>query len=128
MSYPMTECMVMTLIGYLFNRGLMGKTVSKTLSALRTLHLVEGHPSPCLRSDLVSAVIRGKANFDEEEQRSKQKRQPVTIKILKLLMLALLLDKSMSEEYRTLIRAVSCIAFNGAFRLHNCIENPSYDY
>ena len=117
MCFPMTETQIMTLIGYLFDRGLQGKTVSKTLSALRTLHLVEGHPSPSLRTELVSAVLKGKANFDEEEHRSHPKRQPVTLKVMRLLQITLRLNKLFSEAHKVLIFSIACIAFNGAFRL-----------
>ena len=116
MGFPMSENQTMTLIAYLFDRGLQGQTVSKTLSALRTLHLVEGLPSPCLRSDLVSAVLKGKANFDEEEHRSHPKRQPVTLKVMQLLQITLRLNKKFSESHKVLIFSIACIAFNGAFR------------
>ena len=116
MTFPMDENQILNLVGYLFDRGLKGKSVGKVLSSLRTLHMVEGVPSPCLRTQLVSAVIHGKENFDEEEQRSFPKRQPVTIKVLQLLQITLRLDKTRSDGYKKLIFAVACIAFNGALR------------
>ena len=117
MGFPMMENQIMTLIAYLFDRGLQGKTVSKTLSALRTLHLVEGLPSPILRSDLVAAVLRGKDNFDEEEHRNHPKRQPVMLKVMQLLQITLRLNKTYTEAHKVLINTIACIAFNGAFRL-----------
>ena len=116
MVFPLGETQIMTLIGFLFDRRLQGKSVSKVLSALRTLHMVEGVPVPCLRNELVSAVLRGKANFDEEEQRSAVKRQPVTLKVMHLLEVTLKLDKTLSEGHKKLIWAVACVAFNGCFR------------
>lgn len=46
MNFPMTSNDVFHLVGYLFNvKGVKGTTVSKVLSAVRTLHLVEGWSS-----------------------------------------------------------------------------------
>lgn len=125
MCFPLGETQVMTLIGYLFNRDLQGKTVSKVLSALRTLHMVEGVPVPCLRNGLVNAVLRGKANFDEEEQRAAIKRQPVTLKVMHLLEVTLKLDKTLSEEHKKLTWAVACIAFNGCFRCGELLSSTA---
>ena len=58
--FPMNESMILVLVAYLFEvRNLKGKTVSKILSALRTLHLVEGCPEPSLRPAVVKMVLRG---------------------------------------------------------------------
>ena len=78
--------------------------MSEVLSALRTLPMVEGVPVLCLRNELVSVVLRGKVNF-EEEQKSAVKRQPVTLKVMHLL-----------EVTLKLTWAMACVAFNGCFR------------
>lgn len=84
-----------------------------------------GVPVPCLRSDLVKAVLAGKDNFDEEEARSKPKRQPMTIKHLKLLKLTLLLDKSRSPMHKKLIFAVAVIAFNACLRVGELLSKQA---
>lgn len=105
------------LISYLFKeRNLKSTSVSKILSGLRTIHLVEGHPVPSLRPAVVALVLRGKANWDEEEARSLPQRLPVTLRVLRLLQITLKLDKTRGEKDKALIWAVSLVAFNGGFR------------
>ena len=116
-SFPFTQDQVLLLISYLFTeRNLKSVSVSKILSGLRTIHLVEGHPVPSLRPAVVTMVLRGKSNWDEEEARSLPQRLPVTLKMLKLLEITLKLDTSRTRKDKSLIWAVALIAFNGGFR------------
>ena len=85
---------------FLFNHGIQGKIVSKVLSALRTLPMLQGVPVLCLCNVLVSVELCGKANFDEEEQRFAVKRQPVTLKVMHLL-----------EVTLNLTWAIACVAY-----------------
>ena len=78
--------------------------------------MVEGHPAPSLRPAAVSLVLRGKANWDEEEARSLPQRLPVTLRVLRLLQITLKLDETRGEKDKALIWAVSLVAFNGGFR------------
>ena len=78
--------------------------MSEVLSALRTLPMVEGVPVLCLHNELVSVVLHGKVNF-EEEQKSAVKRQPVTLKVMHLLEVTLKLTWAMAS-----------VAFNCCFR------------
>ena len=83
---------------------------------LRPKEVVEGHPVPSLRPAVVTMVLRGKSNWDEEEARSLPQRLPVTLKMLKLLEITLKLDTSRTRKDKSLIWAVALIAFNGGFR------------
>ena len=116
-KFPMSEEDVLGLVAHMFNKDLQGTTVSKTLSAIRKLHLVEGIPCPTLRTDLITDCIKGRENFDEERYRGKKERLPVTVTVMKLLKVLIILDKKMDKHHKALIWAVAAIAFGGCLRI-----------
>lgn len=125
-TFPMDQNQTLRFIAFLFDaRNLKALTVSKILSGLRMIHLTEGHPEPSLRPAIVKLILKGKANYDEEEARSLPKRLAVTIKVLELLKISLQLDKSRSEKHKKLVWAVSCIAFNGCMRIGELLSSTS---
>ena len=81
-DFPMSTDQVLAFIGYLFeHRKVSGATAGKYISALRTLHLVEGYAEPALRPSIVQAVLKGQSNYDEELRRldPSKTRLPVTL-------------------------------------------------
>ena len=127
MDFPMKTEQILLFVGYLFEiRQVTGKTAGKYLSALRTLHLVEGFPEPALRPAIVQAVIKGKANYDEEVKRldPSKARLPVTLDVLRLLKLTLSMS-DLTEKKISLIQAVSLICFNGCLRVGEVLAKES---
>ena len=123
MSFPMSTKQILVFIAYMLEtRKVQSVTVSKTLSALRTLHLIEGINEHSLRPDVVKSILKGQANWDEEKKRNTTNvRLPVTINVLKLLKVQLRRSK-LSEKRCALIWAVSLLAFHGCFRIGRCFH------
>ena len=117
MGFPLQEPQTLCLIAYLYAvKGLKGTSIDNILSAVRMLHLTQGHPAPCLRPSAVALALKGFKNRDEEVGRGKIQRQPVTLKLLQLLYINLKVDKSIPEKLKSTVLAVATIAFFGAFR------------
>lgn len=126
-SFPMKTEQILVFIGFLLEaRKVSGKSVGKYLSALRTLHLVEGFPEPMLRPAIVCAVLKGREHYDEEIRRlnPSKPRLPVTLDVLRLLKLTLTLS-DLPEKKIALIWAVAIIGFNGAFRIGELLAKES---
>ena len=115
-SFPMDETMILTFISFLLKSGLKSSSVQKTLSAVRTLHMTQGHPVPVLRPPIVNNILRGRSHFDEEKDRFKSKRLPVTINVLRLILVRLKLSQ-FSTHHQLLVRSVALLAFFGCFRV-----------
>ena len=126
LPFPMTHESVLTLLAYLFERTtLKAATINNLLSALRTAHLTKGHYVHVLRPDIVSSLLKGRANRDASETRRVEERLPVTVDILKMLRLILDLDKNMSEGYKLLIWSVSLMAFWGSLRVGEILSKTA---
>ena len=129
MCFPFQEKQTLCLIAYLYAvKGLKGATIDNILSAVRMLHLTQGHPAPCLRPAAVSLALKGFKNRDEEIGRGKTQRQPVTLKLLQLLYINLKVDKLIPEKLKSTVLAVATLAFFGAFRGGELISKSSTRY
>ena len=117
-TFPMTKEMILAFIAYLLEgRRIKSQSVSQYLSGLRTLHLIKGLEVPMLRPGIVEAILRGRANFDEEMARHdfKNKRLPVTLEVMK--MINILVKKQGWSKCRVAcLEAVTRLAFSGGFR------------
>ena len=118
MTFPMTQNQILAFVSYmLVHRKVKSNTVSKTISAIRTLHLIEGVDLPILRDDKIKVILRGQANLDEEIGREgKTKRHPVTLNVMKLIRIQLRRAK-LGEKREALIWCICTVAFNGC-KLH----------
>ena len=125
MSFPMSDRQIFVFISYmLVYRKVQSTTVSKNLSAIRTLHLIEGVNLPILRDDRVKAILQGQANWDEESRRDmKPSWHPVTLNVLRLIKIQLKRSK-FSQKRKALIWCACTTAFNGCKMLIPC----SYHY
>ena len=115
-SFPMDEAMVLTFISFLLNSGLKSSSVQKTLSAVRLLHMTHGHPVPVLRPPIVQNILKGRSHFDEERDRYRNKRLPVTLNVLRLILASLKLSQ-FSSHHQLLVSSVALLAFWGCFRV-----------
>ena len=124
MNLPLSQGQVLKFIDWLINtRKAKHGTICSYLSGIRQMHLTAGHENINIRSDLVNLVLAGQRNKEtlEEKDKNKPSRLPVTITVMKLLK-AELKNSSMEVEEKLLIWAVSCIAFNGGFRIHELLS------
>ena len=129
MGFPLHENQTLCLIAYLYAvKGLKGTTIDNILSAVRMLHLTQGHAAPFLRPAAVQLAIKGFKNRDEEVGRGKTQRQPVTLKLLQLLYINLKVDKSIPEKLKSTVLSVATLAFFGAFRGGELISKTSTRY
>ena len=118
LQFPFTHESVLTLLGYLFGQTtLKSATINNLMSALRTAHISKGYYLHVLRPDIVSSLLKGRANRDACLARRKVERLPVTVDILNMLGLILELNTQLSRPYKLLVWAVSVIAFWGSFRI-----------
>ena len=131
---PMDESSLVIFVAYLLSTGkLKAESVGNILSALRMYHLSQGFYSPMLRPDCIKNLLKGRGNQDALEERDKPSRLPVTLGVLELLRLRLKRDKNMSEEEKSVVWAVSTVAFGGGFRVGELLSkkartiDPSFD-
>ena len=131
MTFPLTTEKVLVYISWLlFKRKVKAKSAEVYVSGLRCLHLINGHENPALRPGIVKMILNGQNNIDKmtEKIEGKSKRVAVTIPILKLIKKNLK-KSNLSLIRKTLIWAVSTLAFTGGFRIHELLarEKQSFD-
>ena len=100
------------------------KTVESYLAGLRKLHQVQGLPVGDLRSEVVNTVLKGASNLRVSMDRQGEggmKRLPVTLEVMRTLKMELKVG-DYSRSYKRLVWAVSCICFNGGFRIHEVLS------
>ena len=125
-SFPMGEDQLVVFVGYLLSTNrLRSVSIENILSALRMYHLSQGFYSVMLRPDRVKNLLKGRAHQDALEERDKPKRLPVTLGVLELLRLALKLDKDMTGEEKSVIWAISVVAWHGGFRLGELLSKTA---
>ena len=133
-SFPMDEPQLVLFVGYLLSTNrLKAVSIENILSALRMYHLSQGMYSVMLRPDCVKNLLRGRKHQDALEERDKPGRLPVTLGVLELLRLTLKCSKDMSPEEKSVIWAISTMAFHGGFRLGELLSkkartiDPAFD-
>ena len=119
----MTSENVIIFVSWLIKRGLTAATINSYISGLRTIHLTQGIDQPALRPPIISSIIEGKSHIDtiKNRLRSKPKRVPVTLKVLKLIK-AKINAWDESDQMRLLVWAVCLICFFGGFRIHEILS------
>ena len=131
MELPLSQREVLVFIHWLVDvRKAKHGTISSYLAGLRQMHVVRGMESK-IRSDLVNLVLAGKKNQEVlERKRGKEesRRLPVTITVMRLIK-ATLRESSMEKKEKLTMWAICCLAFRGAFWIHEIMskeENRFY--
>ncbi len=106
-------------------------TICSYLAGLRQLHIVKGMETKDIRSDLVNLILAGKRNQEVLEKKrggSQQERLPVTMTVMRLIKAAIR-DSDMPNPRKLAMWAICCLAFNGAFRIHEllCRQEREFD-
>lgn len=128
MSFPLGQKQILTFIAWLSKRGLSQKTINVYLAGIRQCHLTEGVDLPILRTPVVNLVLEGKKHVDcNEKSGGDTSRLPVTPTMLKILRIELG-ESSMCKEDKLLVWAVSTLAFNGGFRVHELLAKKSSSF
>jgi hypothetical protein len=127
MTFPMDDRMVVTYVGWLIvGRKVSSASINQYLSGLRVAHLKHGVMPKNLRSDMLSAIIKGKEN-EENSTQKKIPRLAMTMPVLKLLK-GLLSASELDLSRKRLVWAVSCMAFHGSFRIHELLSREALTY
>jgi hypothetical protein len=124
MELPLGKEDVLIFVDWLIRvRKVKHGTVSNYLAGIRQLHVMKGMEVPQVRSSLVNLIITGKKNMERMEKLKKtdKGRLPVTLTVMRLLK-ATLREASMENQEKLLTWAVCCLAFNGAFRIHELLS------
>ena len=127
MSLPFTTETTLTFVAWLLeSRKVKSVTIDKYLSALRMMHLTQGHNIPCLREPIVQLILTGKKNWDNvrENLNGKVKRDPVTLEMMKFFKKKLI-TMDWSAKRKILFHAVTTLAWNGSFRIHELLSRES---
>ena len=103
---------IIVFVSWLVKRGLSANTINTFISGLRTIHLTQGIDQPALRPPIVTAIIEGKSHIDtvKARLRSKPKRIPVTLNVLRLLK-ATINSWEETDQMRLLVWTVCLICF-----------------
>jgi len=124
MPIPLSQDNVLIFTAYLLNRGLKSSTISSYLAGLRQLHLSHGASIPTIRSDIVSQILKGKANIDSVSTVHRPKRLPVTPSVLRIIKIEI--NRSfISKHDKRLLWFVSTLAFHGSFRMGELLSKNS---
>jgi hypothetical protein len=131
MELPLGKEEILLFVDWMMHkRKLKHGTISNYLSGIRQLHTVKGMEVPEIRSNLVKLILTGQKNRDKIEKWRKPdtERLPVTLSVMRLLK-ATLREANMENQEKRLVWAVCCLAFNGAFRIHELLskEEGRYD-
>ena len=69
MELPFDSVKMLTLVGWMINRGLKSRSISSYISALRMYHMAKGYNEPVLREPIVKLIIKGKENWENVEKK-----------------------------------------------------------
>ena len=132
MELPLGQAQVLVFVNWLIReRQAKHGTICSYLAGLRQLHVVAGLEGTVIRTELVNLVLAGKKHKEVlEKKRGEQKsgRLPVTLAVMKLIKATLRVSKWDTGK-KLAMWAISCLAFNGAFRIHEllCREESRFD-
>ena len=124
MSFPFDTKKTLNYVGFLIEvRKVQSKTISQYLSAIRYLHLVEGHDPSCLRPPIVALILRGREHWDEVEKKleNKPKRVAVTVEIMKFIKRSLV-RMHIGEEEKLRVWAVCALMMCASLRVHEVLS------
>ena len=127
MNLPFDLTSTLNYIGYLQEvRTVSSSTVSQYLSALRYIHLVQGHDPSCLRPDIVSLILRGREHWEQVEKtlQSKVRRVAITVPLMKHIKKSLV-SMQMPEADKLMIWSVCCLMFCGSLRVHEALSRTN---
>ena len=129
MDLPFDGPKMLTLVGWMIKRRLKGTTMSKYISALRMYHLSMGHNEPVLREPIIKLILKGKSNWDNVQKKISGEvgRLPVTSLVMKLIKRKAIKEDMLPLD-RMLFWAVSCILWNGSFRVHEILSRTENEY
>jgi len=128
---PLTQEDVVIFVDWLLEeRKVAAGTVKGYLSGIRQMHISKGMEPPVIRTVAVNWVLRGKKNAENiiNRREGQAGRLPMTMNMMKLLKESIRnWDADMMKKL--LMWAVCCLAFNGAFRVHEllCKTESEFD-
>ena len=126
MDLPLSEMQVILYVGYLLMiRKVKPGTAEGYLSGLRLAHWAKGWPTPTLRTPLLNQVLKGAKNIRElaDTAAGKPFRKAMTIPLMLLLKLRIA-ESGWNLHKKTLVWAISVLAFFGSFRIGELL--PKY--
>ena len=122
---PLSQSQVLFFIDWLIrSRNAKYGTICSYLAGLRQLHIARGLSDFKIRTELVNLVLTGRRNQEtlEKKKGDRKGRLPVTITVMKLIKAELRDSKVIDIEDKLLTWAICCLAFNGAFRIHELLS------
>ena len=123
--FPVSELVLCSFAAYLADDGLKPSSIKVYLAAIRSLQINLGLPDPGDQSSLprLKRIMAGIARCQLKKGSQTKPRLPITTTILSKIHTELLQDPRVAN--RTLIWAISSLAFFGFFRLGELIwESP----
>ena len=131
MDLPLDQVQTLRFVNWLISvRKAKHGTICSYLAGLRQLHIVKGMEGATLRSNLVNLVLAGKRNKEVLEKKKgtgNQDRLPVTMTVMKLIK-ATIRDSDMTNTKKLTTWAICCLAFNGAFRIHELLSRREEEF
>lgn len=128
-NWPLSTEEVLVFIEWLrSDRKVKHATISNYLAGIRQLHVVKGMEPPVIRTQLVNLILNGVKNMDKLRSAEEgRERLPMTMNMMKLLKAAIR-KVDMNTQKKLLIWAVSCLAFNGVFRVHELLSRRETEF
>lgn len=111
------------------DRNVKAGTVKSYLAGIRQMHIAKGMDPPVIRSAGIQWVLKGKKNAENIQARKtgQEGRLPMTVNMMKLLKETI---RAWNEDMarKLLLWAVCCLAFNGAFRIHELLAKSATEF
>ena len=129
-NLPLPNEVGLAFVAWLLDSGLSAATVDSYISGIKQVHLAAGLNPPDLRTPLVSTVIKGKRNLDNNDKRAGNKttRIPITPNMLRYLKTFLKKSEHSSHD-KNLLWATVTTCFSGGLRCGEilCKKKHKYD-
>ena len=129
MELPFNTAKMLTLVGWMIQRGLKSRSISSYISALRMYHIALGYNEPVLREPMVKLIMKGKENWDTVQKKlaGVVGRLPVTSLIMRVLKKKII-KADIPGMVKLLLWAVCCILWNGCFRVHEIVSKTVFEF
>ena len=124
MGFPFNLTKTLNYVGFLMEvRKVSSNTINQYLSGIRYFHLLSGQDPSCLRTSIVTLILRGRQHWEQVEGiiATKTNRLAITVPWMKYIKKALG-NMNTPEVDKLMVWAVCCLMFCASLRVHEVLS------